>query len=174
MRFFVGMFDRLLFAAAFIIAMQLPQYITLYQQRLDGFLQSNQQQLDHFQSMAHHQQLPSLTVLIQKMKSSHEKITQETGQLIEQTREQNQHLHRAVNALNHQNLLSQIWALIRYPEPKLLSATLKDYEPGIALTLPALSCAFIAAILFMLIKHFLIHLLTRKRRWFDSSRNPLR
>lgn len=174
MRFLVGIFDRLLFVAVFIIAMQIPQYITLYQQRLEGFLQANQQQLVHFQSLANEQKLPSLADLIQKMKTSHDKVTQETGLLIEQTRQQNQYLHRAVNALESHDLPSQIWAMIRYPKLNLLSATFKNYRCGLTLTRPAITCALIASVLFMLAKQLLVQFVSRKRRWFDSSQNPLR
>ncbi|MFM2482119.1 DUF2937 family protein [Celerinatantimonas sp. YJH-8] len=174
MKFLANLFDRLLFIAVFLIAMQLPHFIDLYQQRLEGFAQATQQQLDQFQQMAQQQQQPSLDLFIEQMLASDDAAARQTGQLIEQTNQQNTQLQKAVVALDSSNLFAQVWAVIRYLKPDLISATLKQYHSAITLTLPALSCGLIAAVIVSLLKWLLFSGFRRRRHSFRPGPNPLR
>ncbi|MFM2486577.1 DUF2937 family protein [Celerinatantimonas yamalensis] len=172
MRFLYGIVDRLLFIAMFIFAMQLPQFISLYQQRVEGFLQANQALLGQFQQMANDEKLSSLTELTTQLRQSQQSISRKTATLISNTQATHESLRATVSALNQPFLYQQVWALIRYPQPQLMWATAEHFQLGIALSSSALLCGLISALFLMMIKNLLMQLFHRKRRLFNA--NPLR
>ncbi|MFM2477603.1 DUF2937 family protein [Celerinatantimonas sp. MCCC 1A17872] len=174
MRFLLGIIDRLLFVAIFIIAMQVPQFISLYQQRVEGYLQSNQSVLDKFNTIAKSQNLASVDKLVLQLQNSKDSASQQTAQLIQTTQDETQNLATSVQSLDSPSLGKQLWALIRYPQPKLLLSTLNHYQPGIVINQSALLCGIIFAILFMVVKASIARLFRRRRRLFRASENPLR
>lgn len=174
MRFLLGIIDRLLFVTVFILAMQVPQFISLYQQRVEGYLQSNQSVLDKFDTIAHNQNLASLDKLVIQLKTTKDSASKQTAQLIQATQEETKGLSTSVQSLDSPSLGKQIWALIRYPQPKLLLSTLNHYQPGVVINQSALMCGIIFAILFMFVKAFIAKLFRRRRRLFRASDNPLR
>ncbi|CAG9295724.1 DUF2937 family protein [Celerinatantimonas diazotrophica] len=174
MRFLLGIIDRLLFVAVFILAMQVPQFISLYQQRVEGYLQSNQSVLDKFSTIAHNQNLASLDKLVIQLQNSKGSASKQTAQFIQTTQKETQELAISVQSLDSPSLGKQLWALIRYPQPKLLLSTLDHYQPGIIINQSALMCGIIFAIIFMFVKASIAKLFRRRRRLFRASDNPLR
>lgn len=173
MKFLANLIDRLIFIAVFLFAMQLPHFIDLYQQRLEGFTQANQQQLEKFQQMANTQNLESVAELADRLRLNQDHVVQQTGELVAQTLEEQTQLEQAVHALDSNSLTVQLWGLLLHLRPALAKATFNHFEPAVKLRLPALSCGLIAAILVSWLKWMLFHGLRRRRRSFRPGRNPL-
>lgn len=143
--------DKICFACGVIVFLQLPHFIDQYTQRIGGYAESKQQQLNQYQSIANRNFNGDLELLIDGFKRSNDAAVRETGRNISLTQTDVMQLQKEITVLNEQSLLKKTLFLTTHLRINLAKGTLRVFQPGVPLNLWALLYGLAGGLLFSLL-----------------------
>lgn len=143
--------DKIFFAAGVILFLQLPHFIDQYTQRVGGYSESKNQQLEKYQSIAANSYGGDIQKLIKSFKNSEDAAVRETGENIEEVRLDAYDLREELTVLENEGLFKKIIFLVTHLRLELAKGTLKSFQPGVPLNLWALAYGVFGGILFSLL-----------------------
>lgn len=138
--------DRVLFACIFISAVQLPEFIQQYSQRLAGHLDEAKYQLIKFQDIADLHYQGNLSQLISQYQLNSDPAIKATGQVVADLMERIALLTNQVHHLFSPDYLAKLYYFFRHFDPEIGQATLHDYQLSIPLEQNALFTGLFVAI----------------------------
>jgi hypothetical protein len=168
-----GLTDRILFALALIIGMQLPEFITQYAQRFGGYHQALKDSLMEYQRNADMHYEGSLDRLIADLKASSSAGIRDMGSKVGNDLQRERRMREGVDLLNNGSLMQKVAYLARHLDRPLAEGTWQAFKPGLPLTTDALACGLVAALLASGLFNFLIFLVQwiRKPRYVDYKQD---
>lgn len=147
MRLLTGLLDRLLFVAGFIVALQLPQFIDHYTQRYGGYHQALADSMAEYQRNADQHYGGDLDRLIADLRSASSAGIHEIGDKLAAERQREREMRRGLTILEGGTLPEKLWYLARHVDRDIAIGTWAAFTPGLPLSLEALLCGLIGAIL---------------------------
>jgi len=153
--------DRCFFTVSFIVAMQLPEFIQQYIQRLSGHLNEAQFQLAQFQKIAEENYQGSLSTMIVRYRENGEQSIKSTADLIEllATRIENYQAHMA--QLTQSDYINTLYQFVIHLDLYIAQATAKQFALALPLNINAISTGAVIAIGLLVIKELSLMLLRR-------------
>lgn len=143
--------DKIFFACGVIVFLQLPHFIDQYTQRIGGFAESKQQQLQEYQAIANRNFNGDLELLIDSFNRSNDAAVRETGNNINLTQMDVSQLNEEVSVLSTESLLKKTLFLTTNLRLNIAKGTLNAFQPGVPLNLWALLYGLLGGVLFSLI-----------------------
>ena len=175
----IHLIDKIAFAAGFLGGSQAPAFVADYTQRLAGQLEQAKLDLRLFQSIADKFHGGSLEALIRKHLDSDDPTFRAEGAVIRELSEQVSRLSDATASLQG-GVLQQLNHMISDPDMAMVGATWQGFDPGIVMQPGTLVSAFLLAVVFASVTHFvpgLVRLLFKRRSSalapVDSKRGPV-
>jgi hypothetical protein len=144
--------DRCFFTAAFILGVQLPEFIKQYLQRLAGHLDEAQAQLAQFQQIAQQHFDGSLVTMISRYKSNTESSIISTGELIERLVARAQYLQLHFEQISTVDYINQLYQMFLHFDAQIAQATLVQFSMAIPLKTDALLTGATIAISSLILK----------------------
>ena len=168
--------DKIFFATGVILFLQLPHFIDQYTQRVGGYSESQNQQLDKYLSIATNGYDGNIQKLIESFKNSKDEAIRKTGENIEEVQLDVRDLKEELNVLETEGLFKKILFLTTHTRFDLAKGTLKSFQPGVPLNLWTFVYGLFGGILFSMFFNGVIFLpkkMIQKRqlkrsRTFDS------
>lgn len=148
MKLLLGLFDRLLFAAGFALAMQLPQFVDHYTQRYGGYHQALVDNLAEYQRNADAHYGGDLDRLIADLHASARPGLREIGDKLQRDRARELQMREGLAILGHEILAKRLWYLAGHLDVGIATATWAAFTPGLPLSTDALLCGLAGAVLF--------------------------
>lgn len=147
MRLLLGFIDRLLFAAAFALAMQLPQFVDGYTQRYGGYHQALVDGMAEYQRNADEHYGGDLDKLIADLHAASAPGIHDIGDKLEHDRARELAMREGLAVLEHGTLAQRLWYLAGHLDIEIARATWMGFTPGLPLSVDALLCGLIGAVL---------------------------
>lgn len=168
---FKNLIDKIIFAIAVILGLQIPNFIGQYQQRLGGHLDEAVRNLKGFESISedtvgttdlnelvtHYQQGDSDVQLIAEKLTDDMARTEQLGKLVEN--------------LQTAGIFGRLKHLVVDLEGPIARATLQDYQAGLPITPEALIYALVFGIIATLIFNWLLYLIGSITNTFGDKRD---
>lgn len=148
MRVLLGFIDRLLFAAGFALAMQLPQFVDSYTQRYGGYHQALVDGMAEYQRNADEHYSGDLDKLIADLHAAPAPGIHDIGDKLERDRAKELDMRQGLAILEHDTLAQRLWYLAGHLDTELARATWMAFTPGLPLSIDALLCGLIGAVIF--------------------------
>ncbi len=164
MKLITGLFDRLLFAAAFAAFLQIPQFVDHYTQRFGGYRQALLESVAHYQHSANQHYAGDLLLMVHEFRSSPQPALRELGDKIAADNRRLDDMSRGIALLENGSLLDKLLYLATHLDPAIARGTLAALTPGLPLTLDAMICGLIGAVSASLLFNGLGALLQALRR----------
>ncbi len=159
MKLILGLADRVLFAAALLLFMQIPQFIDHYTQRYAGYHQALVDSLAEHQHNANLHYGGDLRALVDDLRSSERPGIQEIGAKLERDRQREAQMAAGLVILREGSLWAKLRFLSTDLDQPLAQGTLQDFKPGLPLTMDSLLCGLTGAILLSALFNGLLWLL---------------
>jgi len=137
--------DKILFALAAILGLQLPAFIQQYSQRVGGHLNEALGHLDRYRLLAAKNYDGNIQQLIAHLKNNPSEKLSSVGTLVEDLSARTEHLQASYNSLQQSNFLKRVFSFVRDLDLDIAKATLEQYQWSIPLTTDAALCAIITA-----------------------------
>jgi len=159
--FILQLLDRLLFAIALIIGMQVPAFIQEYYQRLAGHLAEATRQLFQFKHIADNLYQGDLAQLVNHYLLNADHTIQQTGNLLQQLMTRQAELQRYVDHLQATTYPNKLYYFITEFDHRIGLATWSDFHFTIPLELPAIVTGVTFSISLMLMIRLFTALIKR-------------
>ena len=143
----VNMFDKLIFACAFIIALQLPQLSDHYQQHLAGLYHATKWQVDGYADTAKQYKFSSTQAMINRHLENTEPSVRADAEQKKQTLMLFADLNQGMKLFEQGTLVQKLLYIFSPDRFERLQNTLDNFKLGIPLTTSALLFALILAII---------------------------
>ncbi len=143
----VNMFDKLIFACAFIIALQLPQLSDHYQQHLAGLYHATKWQVDGYADTAKQYKFSSTQAMINRHLENTEPSVRADAEQKQQTLMLFADLNQGMKLFEQGNLVQKLLYIFSPDRFERLQNTLNNFKLGIPLTASAVLFALVLAIL---------------------------
>lgn len=162
----VNMFDKLLFACAFIVALQFPQLADHYQQHLAGLYHATQWQVDGYAKTAKQYNFSSTQAMINRHLTNTEPSVRADAEQKQQTLVQFADLKEGMAIFEQGNLLQKMLFMFSPERFDRLQNTLDNFKLGIPLTASALLFALVLAILLnqLIMLPYTLYVVRKKRK----------
>jgi hypothetical protein len=144
--------DRCFFTIAFILGVQLPEFMQQYQQRLAGHLNEAQSQLGQFEVIAQQHFDGSLVTMIARYKNNSEASIINTGELIERLSTRVQYLVGHLEEITTASYLDSVYQFIWHLDKQIAAGTAETFSMAIPLELHAIATGATIAIGSLLLK----------------------
>ena len=141
----VNMIDKLIFACAFIIALQLPQLSDHYQQHLAGLYHATKWQVDGYAYTAKQYKFSSTQAMINRHLENTEPSVRADAEQKQQTLMLFADLNQGMKLFEQGNLVQKLLYIFSPERFERLQNTLNNFKLGIPLTTSALLFALILA-----------------------------
>lgn len=161
----VNMFDKLIFACAFIIALQLPQLSDHYQQHLAGLHHATKWQVDGYADTAKQYKFSSTQAMINRHLENTEPSVRADAEQKQQTLMLFADLNQGMKLFEQGNLVQKLLYIFSPDRFERLQNTLNNFKLGIPLTTSALLFALILAIILnqLVMLPYTLYIAHRKR-----------
>lgn len=153
--------DRCFFTVSFIIAMQLPEFIQQYIQRLSGHLNEAKFQLTQFQKIAEEHYQGSLSTMIVRYKENSEQSIKNTGDLIELLSLRIENYQTHLTELTQSDYINTLYQFIVNFDLYIAQTTAQQYALALPLNINAISTGAVLAIVLLIIKELSLIFLRR-------------
>lgn len=166
MKIALGLVDRILFACGLLLALQIPQFLDHYTQRYAGYRDALAAAVTDYQRIADVHHDGNLDALVAELRAGSGGV-RDMGDKLQADRLQLQRMDAALRILREGSLWARLRHLVLDADVALARGTLADFKPGLPLTMDALICGAIGALLASGLFNLLILLLTlplRQRR----------
>lgn len=171
--FINNILDKCFFTLAFIVGVQLPEFINQYIQRLSGHLNEAKLQLGHFQSLAEKHYQGDITLLITNYKQNTEQSIVDMATVIENLLARVDYLQTHYLALVDHEYLKQLKQFFTHADLLLVNQTAEHFTLAIPLEINALITGITLALLGIVTKNIGLYIVTwlSKKLW-SGSRIP--
>ena len=161
----VNMFDKLIFACAFIITLQLPQLSDHYQQHLAGLYHATKWQVDGYADTAKQYKFSSTQAMINRHLENTEPSVRADAEQKQQTLMLFADLNQGMKLFEQGNLVQKLLYIFSPDRFERLQNTLNNFKLGIPLTTSALLFALILAIILnqLVMLPYTLYVAQRKR-----------
>ncbi len=143
-----ALFDRLLFTAGVLVFLQLPNFVDQYTQRMGGYYQAQVESFQQYQGIANQQFNGDMQALISEFNSSSRQSVKQTGNAIQNNRDQIEGLKEELYTLENSQFAYKVIHLITSVRYNIARETLRTYTPGVPFTSEALLCGLSGGIIF--------------------------
>ncbi|GAA64849.1 hypothetical protein P20311_2652 [Pseudoalteromonas sp. BSi20311] len=143
----VNLFDKLIFACAFIVSLQLPQLSDHYQQHLAGLYHATKWQVDGYADTAEQYNFSSTQAMIKRHLANTEPSVRADAKQKQQTLLQFADLKKGMAIFEQGNLVQKMLYMFSPERFDRLQNTLNNFKLGIPLTASAVLFALVLAIL---------------------------
>ncbi|MFT4047406.1 MAG: DUF2937 family protein [Solimonas sp.] len=147
MNVFLGLIDRLLFVAAFIVALQLPQFVDHYTQRYGGYHQALADSMAEYRRNADEHYGGDLDQLIADLESAPSAGIHDIGRKLAADRAKETEMRHGLDILEKGSLVDKLWYLSRHLDREIALGTWLAFTPGLPLSSEALICGLAGALL---------------------------
>lgn len=168
---FTGITDRIFFATAAILGMQIPGFIVQYAQRLGGHLDEARRQLKNYRAIADERFSGDINRLILEYRDSANATFSRTGEILQELVQRVDYLQASLDTLSNASLAQQIGHLIMYLDQEIAQATLRAFEFTVPLTVEAVACAIITGAVASAMFHLILLLLKALFAAYFTRRN---
>ena len=151
MLIFKHLLDKIFFTLGVIVFLQLPHFIDQYTQRIGGYAESKQQQLNDYQLIADNNFSGNLNLLIADFMKSNAAAIRQTGDNIKETQLDVEILSTEIKFLEEEELLRKVVFLTTNIRVNIAKGTFGAFQPGIPLNLWSMIYGLIGGILFSLL-----------------------
>lgn len=167
----VNMFDKLIFACAFIIALQLPQLSDHYQQHLAGLYHATKWQVDGYADTAKQYKFSSTQAMINRHLENTEPSVRADAEQKQQTLMLFADLNQGMKLFEQGNLVQKLLYIFSPDRFERLQNTLNNFKLGIPLTTSALLFALILAIILnqLVMLPYTLYVAQRKRNTANAQ-----
>ncbi|MBL4661637.1 MAG: DUF2937 family protein [Alcanivoracaceae bacterium] len=148
---FKHLLDKIFFTLGVIVFLQLPHFIDQYTQRIGGYAESKQQQLNDYQLIADNNFNGNLNLLVSGFMKSGDPAVRQAGNNIKETQFDVKVLSNEISFLEEEELLRKVVFLTTNIRMNIAKGTLGAFQPGIPLNLWSMIYGLIGGILFSLI-----------------------
>lgn len=162
-----GLLDRLLFAAALILFMQIPQFVDHYTQRFGGYRQAVAASVADYERSADLHYEGNLALMIHEFKADERPAVRDLGNKMERERHLLDEMTDGLAILEQAPLIDKLWYLARRIDMPIARATFDAFTPGLPLNLDALVCGLTGSVLVSALFNLLLWPLRRL-----ASRQP--
>lgn len=146
MRWLWKLTDKLLFTSSFIAAMQLPEFIHQYRQRLGGHLDEARNQLASYQLVAERNFDGNLQSLVEQYQASASSAFRDTGEIINELINRVNYLETLLTRLELSSLPEKIWLMSSHLDSEIAQGTMQNFIPGMPMNFEAIACGLVVAI----------------------------
>ena len=143
----VNILDKLIFACAFIISLQLPQLSDHYQQHLAGLYHATKWQVDGYANTAKQYKFSSTQAMINRHLENTEPSVRADAEQKQQTLMLFADLNQGMKLFEQGNLVQKLLYIFSPDRFERLQNTLNNFKLGIPLTASAVLFALVLAIL---------------------------
>lgn len=168
---FKNLIDKIVFALAVILGLQIPNFIGQYRQRLGGHFDEASQNLKGFESISEETvgstDLNALVAHYQQGSSDVQLIAEKLASDISRT----DRLSNLVENLETAGIFGRLKHIVVDLERPIAMATIKDYQPGLPITPEAIMYALVFGILATLIFNWLLYLAGSITNTFGDKRD---
>ncbi len=162
--------DKLVFGAALILALQVPQLADHYHQFLSGLYESTKWQVDGYQATAREYGYPSVRALVEHhMQNDVASVRKDALQKLA-TLDQYEHLQAGMAVFENGNLLSQTMYMLHPERYRYLEKVVSNFDPGVPLTLGGWTFGVVVGLLINTVLTLPFALWTRRRMVGRSSK----
>ena len=151
MMIFKHLLDKIFFTLGVIVFLQLPHFIDQYTQRIGGYAESKQQQLNDYQLIADNNFNGNLDLLVSGFMKSDDAAVRQTGDNIKETQLDVKILGNEIRFLEEKELLKKVVFLTTNIRINIAKGTLGAFQPGIPLNLWSMIYGLIGGVLFSLL-----------------------
>ncbi|NKF21871.1 DUF2937 family protein [Solimonas marina] len=148
MRMLLGLIDRLLFAAGFALAMQLPQFVDAYTQRYGGYHQALVDSMAEYQRNADEHYGGDIDKLIADLHAAPAAGIHDIGDKLQRDRAHELEMRNGLQILEHETLARRLVYLAGHLDADIARAAWASFQPGLPLSFDALLCGLVGAVLF--------------------------
>jgi len=156
-----NIFDRCFFTIAFILGVQLPEFMQQYQQRLAGHLAEAKLQLAQFEVIAQQHFDGSLVTMVTRYKDNSEASIISTGELIERLSMRVDYLASHLEQITTADYLQSVYLFLWHLDKQIATGTAQQYAMAIPLELQAIATGATFAIALLLLKELTVFTIKR-------------
>jgi len=151
--------DKLFFAGVLLLGLQLPSFVTQYQQNIDAHYHESASQLQKYQVIADLFYGGDLTKLVLGHEDNAIAAIKAEAKLIRQLMQRNEYLQQELNALDNQPLLEQSVHLLKHLDADITHEVLDNYSMSVPLSLDAIVMGLVLAFVCSIAVHILLAVL---------------
>ncbi len=144
-------FDKLIFGCALLIALQMPNFITHYQQFLSGYFEKTKSLVEDWTYISAQNDYKSLEAMIDHHLKNDVPSVREEAKLKQDTLDEYHDLVTAMALFKDGNIFEKTLYILNPSREKVLLKTLDNYKPGIPISVTELVFGFVIGIFLNLV-----------------------
>lgn len=138
--------DKIVFAALFVVALQVPILADHYRQYLSGYFDAMQSEVDGLTKLASSNGYPSVDAMIQALSNNEAQLVRDDAALKQQTLIRYERANTGLSALDTSNYFKQAWYMFQPAQYQTLNRVLANFQPSVPLQPSAIGASFIVAL----------------------------
>ena len=147
MRILVNVFDKIIFAAIFIVALQVPILADHYRQYLSGYHDATVQSVAEYEQLAAQYGYASAGEMIEDLQNNSEAVVREDASNKAQKIQQLAVIKQGIATLSDGNYFTQAWYMFTPQRYTTLKRVAENFSPSVPLSPTAVIFSLIVAIL---------------------------
>ncbi|QJR79803.1 DUF2937 family protein [Alteromonas pelagimontana] len=151
MGIFVRVIDKIVFAALFLSALQIPILADHYRQYLAGFYDATSEQVQQYQALADQFDYPSIEAMIDTLRQNPDRMIQEDASNKAQTVAKLDEISHGLETLQQGHYFQQAWYMFSPEHKNTLVRVMDNFAPSVPLSPTAIVFSLITAIVVNLI-----------------------
>lgn len=147
MKALVNIMDKIIFAALFIAALQVPVLADHYRQYLTGFYDATAQQVAGYESLARQFGYASVPAMLDDLRTNNSPVVRQDAEQKALTMRRLQDLETALTQLQTGNYFSRAWYMFNPDRFDVLKRVGENFAPSVPLSPPAVIYSVVVAII---------------------------
>lgn len=147
MKALVNIMDKIIFAALFIAALQVPVLADHYRQYLTGFYDATAQQVADYESLARQFGYASVSAMLDDLRTNNSPMVRQDAEQKAVTMRRLQDLETGLTQLQTGNYFSQAWYMFNPDRFDVLKRVGENFAPSVPLSPPAVIYSVVVAII---------------------------
>ena len=158
-----GLFSKILFSILFIGFLQVPILADHYRQYLSGYLDATNNEILHYQSLAHEYGYTSVEQMLVALSSNNDPLIQKDTAHKQEVIANHDQAKKALIQLEQSHYFEQIGLFVQPQQYPRLVKVLNQYQPSLPMHLPSIGAALATTISFYLFLILPFKLLERRK-----------
>lgn len=154
--------DKVLFASLLLTFFQLPLITNDYLQFINGYYLSTKSQVDGFKLNAETHEYTDVYAMVEDFKKNPNPAIRMDGEQKEQTLKEYEALEEGLSVLTHGNIVEKAMYMFNPERWEVLEEVMKNFKPGIPLTIYGLASSLLAALVLAAILMWPLNLLFKR------------
>ncbi len=147
MKILVNVFDKIIFATIFILALQVPILADHYRQYLAGYHDATAQNVAEYEQLANRYGYASADAMIEDLQKNNEPVVREDATNKAQQIQQLAVIKQGIATLDNGNYFSQAWYMFTPARFTTLKRVAENFSPSVPLSPTAVIFSLVVAIL---------------------------